>query len=99
LNIFPWRDSNPRSSVQEDGEGRCEVMEQLVKFITSEEFGFEQSNLVASHLSEILQEQFEGRIFPADPRCAIVLNFETFEEKNFNLGGNIFVQKLQTKIF
>jgi hypothetical protein len=52
---------------QEDGESRCEIMEQLVKHITSEEFSFEQCSLAASHLSEILQEQFEGRIFPTDP--------------------------------
>ena len=52
---------------QEDCESRCESMEQLVKYITSEEFSFEQCSLVASHLSEILQEQFEGRLFPSDP--------------------------------
>lgn len=52
---------------QEDCESRCESMEQLVKYITSEEFSFEHCSLVASHLSEILQEQFEGKLFPSDP--------------------------------
>ncbi len=42
-------------------------MEQLVKHITSEDFSYDQCSLAASHLSEILQEQFEGRIFPSDP--------------------------------
>lgn len=52
---------------QEDGEGRCEMMEQLVKHITSEEFSFDQCSQVAKQLSDILREQFEGRIFPSDP--------------------------------
>jgi len=42
-------------------------MEQLVKHITSEEFSYDQCGPVASHLSEILQQQFEGKIFPMDP--------------------------------
>lgn len=52
---------------QEDGEGRCEIMEQLVKHITSEEFSFDQCSQVAKQLSDILREQFEGRIFPSEP--------------------------------
>jgi len=42
-------------------------MEQLVKYITSEEFSFDQCSLVAKQLSDILKEQFEGKIFPSDP--------------------------------
>ena len=52
---------------QDDDESRCEIMEQLVKHITSEEFSFEQCRLVASQLSDSLSDQFEGKIFPADP--------------------------------
>jgi hypothetical protein len=42
-------------------------MEQLVKHITSEEFSYDQCGPVASQLSEILQQQFEGKVFPSDP--------------------------------
>ena len=42
-------------------------MDQLVKHVISEELDYEQCSALASSLAEILQDQFEGRIFPDNP--------------------------------
>ena len=42
-------------------------MDQLVKHVISEELDYEQCSALASNLADILQDQFEGRIFPENP--------------------------------
>ena len=54
-------------SPNSDCEKKCEIMDQLVKHVISEELDYEQCSALASNLAEILQDQFEGRIFPDTP--------------------------------
>ena len=54
-------------SPNSDCEKKCEIMDQLVKHVISEELDYEQCSTLASNLAEILQDQFEGRIFPETP--------------------------------
>ena len=58
---------NDLKSPNSDCEKKCEIMDQLVKHVISEELDYEQCSALASNLAEILQEQFEGRIFPETP--------------------------------
>lgn len=48
-------------------EKRCEIMDQLVQVIISEQIEDENARQVAEKLSDILKDQFEGRIFPENP--------------------------------
>jgi len=48
-------------------ERRCEVMEQLVQVITSGQLEDDDARQLAEKLSEILKDQFEGKIFPDSP--------------------------------
>ena len=48
-------------------ERRCEVMEQLVQVIISEQVEDENARQVAEKLSDILKDQFEGKVFPENP--------------------------------
>ena len=48
-------------------ERRCELMEQLVQLVISEQLEDENARQVAEKLSEILKDQFEGKIFPETP--------------------------------
>ena len=58
---------NDLKSPAADCEKKCEIMDQLVKHVISEELDYEQCSALASNLAEILQEQFEGQIFPEIP--------------------------------
>ena len=58
---------NDLKSPGSDCEKKCEIMDQLVKHVISEELDYEQCSALASSLAEILQDQFEGRIFPESP--------------------------------
>ena len=58
---------NDLKSPESDCEKKCEIMDQLVKHVISEELDYEQCSALASSLAEILQDQFEGRIFPDNP--------------------------------
>lgn len=58
---------NELKSPNSDCEKKCEIMDQLVKHVISEELDYEQCSALASNLAEILQDQFEGRIFPETP--------------------------------
>ena len=58
---------NDLKSPNSDCERKCEVMDQLVKHVISEELDYEQCSALASNLADILQDQFEGRIFPENP--------------------------------
>ena len=60
--------NNPNS----DCEKKCEIMEQLVKHVISEELNYEQCSALASNLADILQDQFEGRIFPETPSAEAI---------------------------
>ena len=57
---------NDFKNSQDEGESQCEIMDQLVKHVISEELDYVQCSALASSLAEVLQDQFEGRIFPAD---------------------------------
>jgi len=48
-------------------ERRCEIVERLVQAVISEQVEQEGAALVAGKLSQILQDQFEGKIFPENP--------------------------------
>ena len=48
-------------------ERRCEMMEQLVQLCIAEDVEGDAANKVAKELSEILKDQFEGKVFPDDP--------------------------------
>ena len=48
-------------------ERRCEIMEQLVQLCIAEDVEGDAANKVAVELSEILKDQFEGKVFPEDP--------------------------------
>ena len=49
-----------------DEEEKCEIMDQLIKNIISEDdYSYEQCNSLANRLSEILRPSFEGKLFPA----------------------------------
>ena len=58
---------NDLKSPGSDCEKKCEIMDQLVKHVISEKLDYEQCSALASSLAEILQDQFEGRIFPETP--------------------------------
>lgn len=51
-------------SDDQDEEEKCEIMDQLIRLIISEDLNFEQCNALAGKLSEILRSSFVGRIFP-----------------------------------
>lgn len=51
--------------LRSDDEEKCEIMDQLIRLIINEDFNFEQCNVLAQKLSDILQSSFQGQIFPA----------------------------------
>ena len=54
-------------SGEKNCERRCEIMDQLVQVMISEQVEDENARQVAEKLSDILKDQFEGRIFPETP--------------------------------
>ena len=48
-------------------ERRCDAMAQLIEACISSDVCGEAAHKVAEQLSEILRDQFEGKIFPSDP--------------------------------
>jgi integrator complex subunit 3 len=55
-------------SMRTEEEEQCEVMDQLIQVIISEDFNYEQCNGLAQRLSDILRASFEGRIYPESSR-------------------------------
>ena len=53
--------------VETGAERRCEMMEQLVQLCIASDVEGDAANKVAMQLSEILKDQFEGKVFPEDP--------------------------------
>ena len=45
---------------------QCEIMDQLVKEYGSSDGGYVQCKALASALADLLQDQFEGKIFPSE---------------------------------
>ena len=58
-------DNDMAMQCRSDEEEKCEIMDQLIHNIISEDFSFEQCNALAGRLSEILRPSFEGKLFPA----------------------------------
>ena len=52
------------NSMRSEDEIKCEVMDNLIRVIVSEEFSYEQCSSLARRLSDILQSSFEGKIYP-----------------------------------
>ena len=48
-------------------ERRCEIMDQLIQLCISEDVAEEAAQKVALQLSDILKDQFEGKVFPDEP--------------------------------
>ena len=48
-------------------ERRCEMMDQLVQLCIAQDVEGDDANRVAVQLSEILKDQFEGKVFPDEP--------------------------------
>ena len=69
-----------------EDEVKCEVMDELIRVIVSEEFSYEQCNSLAQRLSDILRSSFEGKLFPA--ASASGPNEEALED---SVGQPIFV--------
>lgn len=54
-------------SDEKNCEKRCQIMDELVQVMITEHIEDENARQVAERLSEILKDQFEGRIFPETP--------------------------------
>ena len=52
-----------------DVEKKCELMENLVKEVISEQLDYDLCQPLAVSLSDAMQEEFEGRIFPIDDQA------------------------------
>jgi len=52
---------------EQSSEKRCELMDQLVQIIIQEQADNEENRVIAEKLSDVLRDQFEGRIFPDPP--------------------------------
>ncbi|XP_059094410.1 integrator complex subunit 3-like [Tigriopus californicus] len=63
-------------------EKRCELIDNLVKTVISEQLDFEQCSALASQLTDVIPEEFEGRIFPENP---------TLENIEDSIGRPLFV--------
>jgi integrator complex subunit 3 len=50
-----------------DAAKKCEIMDTLVRHACDKDHDFQQCSALASQLAGILQDEFEGRIFPTDP--------------------------------
>ena len=57
---------------ESDAAKKCEAVDNLLKLAIGEEFGFEQCSALASQLAEVLQEEFEGRVFPANDNKELI---------------------------
>jgi integrator complex subunit 3 len=77
----PVADDNLPLRTEEDEE-KCEIMDQLIRVIISEDFSYEQCNALALRLSDILRPTFEGKVFPA------ARDVETLED---SVGKPLFV--------
>ena len=73
--------------VSSEDEVKCEVMDELIRVIVSEEFSYEQCNSLAQRLSEILSSSFEGKIYPDQIQGSSDLQ-EAFQD---SVGKPIFV--------
>ncbi len=71
---------------ENDSARRCEVMDGLVKAAISEQLEFEQCSALASHLADVLQDEFDGRVFPES--SSGLVSAESIED---SIGRPIFV--------
>ena len=72
-----------------DDEVKCEVMDELIRVIVSEEFSYEQCKSLAQRLSDILSGSFQGRIYPAKVQQQQAIDLqEAFQD---SVGKPIFV--------
>ena len=58
-------DNDMAMQCRSDEEEKCEIMDQLIRDISSTGLNFEQCQRLAEKLSVILKPNFEGKIFPA----------------------------------
>ena len=79
---------NDAMQCRSDEEEKCEIMDQLIHNIISEDFSFEQCNALASRLSEILRPSFEGKLFPASGGGGSGCSIEALED---SVGKPLFV--------
>ena len=89
---LPGIEAGHENPVRSDDEEKCEVMDQLIRLVTSEDLSYEQCNALAQRLSQILQADFVGKIFPVAAAVGSTLSSKHREEAlEDSVGRPLFV--------